>query len=63
MRVHSFLWTAVVVAAAVACDGREATGPATLTPSNDGVAFGIGEHGGGPPGSVVFYSRRGGTPP
>ncbi len=60
MRVHSFLWTAPVVAAAVACDSRQATGPIALTP-NEGVAFGVGRHGGGPPGSVVFYSRRGGT--
>jgi TolB protein len=61
MRVHSILWTAVVVATAVACDGRQATGPAARTTPNDGAAFGIGRHGGGPPGSVVFYSRRGGT--
>ena len=60
MRAHSFLWTAVIVATAGGCDGRQATGPAAPTMS-DGVAFGIGQHGGGPPGSVVFYSRRGGT--
>ena len=61
MRAHSFVWTAVVVATTVACDGRQATDPTVVTNRSDGVAFGIGQHGGGPPGSVVFYSRRGGT--
>ena len=61
MRAHSFLRTAMVVATAVACDGRQASGPIAPPTPNDGVAFGVGQHGGGPPGSVVFYSRRGGT--
>src|SRR5215207_7134592 len=61
MRVHSFLRMAVVVATGVACDGRQTTDPTALVTPKDGVAFGIGQHGGGPPGSVVFYSRRGGT--
>jgi TolB protein len=60
MRVHSFFGTAVFVAAAVACDGRQTTGPDALT-LDAGAALGVGQHGGGPPGSVVFYSRRGGT--
>lgn len=60
MRVHSVSRTALVVAAAVACDGRQATGPIALTPGA-GVALGLGREGSGPPGNVVFYSRRGGT--
>ena len=61
MRVHSFLGTAVVVTVAAACDGRQPSGPTALTAPDGGVAFEIGEHGGGPPGGVIFYSRRGGT--
>jgi TolB protein len=61
MRVRSFLRTAAVIVTAVGCDAREATGPTALATLNDGAALGIGPHGGGPPGSVVFYSRRGGT--
>lgn len=61
MRVHSVLRLAAVVTAAVACDGRPAAGPTAPTAPPVDAAFGIGQHGGGPPGSVVFYSRRGGT--
>jgi Tol biopolymer transport system component len=61
MRVHSLFLTAAAIGGAVACDGRQLAGPAALTTPTAGAAFGVGEHGGGPPGSVVFYSRRGGT--
>jgi TolB protein len=59
MRLHSFLSVAGAVTA-IACDGRQTT-PTALTMPGAGASFGIGAHGGGPPGTVVFYSRRGGT--
>src|SRR5829696_1701420 len=61
MRSHSLLPSAVALVATLACDGGQTTDPSTIQTSLAAASLALGEHGGGPPGSVVFYSRRGGT--
>jgi Tol biopolymer transport system component len=61
MRAHALLPSAVVLVATLACDGSQTTDPSATQPSVAAASLALGEHGGGPPGSVVFYSRRGGT--
>ena len=43
------------------CTERTPADPVAAQLSPGSAATNVGEHGGGPPGSVVFYSRRGGT--
>lgn len=51
----------VLLAVSAACDGRPPAGPfAPALPARAARAQ-LGEHGGGPPSSIVFYSRRGGS--
>lgn len=55
------LSTSAFMVLAMACDGRQPQGPAAPTAAPSRAAAEIGTHGGGPPGGVVFYSRRGGS--
>ncbi|HEV8497488.1 MAG TPA: DPP IV N-terminal domain-containing protein [Gemmatimonadaceae bacterium] len=62
MRATSLLVAAALLGAAFAGCTRERPGDASvLTAPTERAALGVGPHGGGPPGSVVFYSRRGGA--
>jgi TolB protein len=45
----------------LACERHVPSSPAEVVPAGDRRASQVGEHGGGPPGSIVFYSRRGGS--
>lgn len=52
---------AAILPLAAACDGAPSTDPAALTPLPRAGLSELGQHGGGPPSSIVFYSRRGGS--
>jgi TolB protein len=61
MRNLSIHWAAVLSVAIAACNREQPSVPSALTAPSERAVLGVGPHGGGPPGSVVFYSRRGGT--
>ena len=56
------LTLAPILAAAVAASGCSRDTPMDTGPGRDQVlSLGFGEHGGGPPGSIVFSSKRDGN--
>jgi Tol biopolymer transport system component len=61
MKRDIFLCAAAGALATLACDGPRSHDPSTLTAPSRAGTVELREHGGGPPGSIVFYSRRGGT--
>jgi TolB protein len=61
MKYSMLLCAAVIPIAALACDRPQSHDPLRLTEPAGAGTRQLGEHGGGPPGSVAFYSRRGGT--
>jgi TolB protein len=52
---------ALLAAAVAACAHEQPRDTSDLTAPSERAALGVGPHGGGPPGGVVFYSRRGGS--
>jgi Tol biopolymer transport system component len=60
MKSHLFLAAAVSLTT-LGCDAGQPIDPLHSKMLSGAPSLGLGEHGGGPPSSVVFYSRRGGT--